>query len=112
MPDGWSGSERPESLSRLRVQFGRREIHHPALQVAGVALALIMAALFLGLVLFVALPAIGFAIGAIAFVIGLVLAILLVVLLAGAIGIPILFIGAVMIRILLLPFQWAARRSQ
>jgi cytoskeletal protein CcmA (bactofilin family) len=103
-PDGWSGSGRPESLSRWRVRFGRREVHPPALKIAGVALALMMAALIIALVLFVVLPAIGFAIG-------LAVAILLVALLAGAIGIPLLVVGAVVIRILLLPIQWAVRRS-
>jgi cytoskeletal protein CcmA (bactofilin family) len=104
-PDGWSGSARPQSLSRWRVRFGRREIHPPALKIAGVALALMMAALVIALVLFVALPAIGF-------VVGLAVAILLVALLAGAIGIPILIVGALVVRILLLPIQWAVRRSR
>ena len=104
-PDGWSGSARPESLSRWRVRFGRREIHQPALKIAGVALALMMAALIIALVLFVALPAIGF-------VVGLAVAIVLVALLAGAIGIPVLVVGALVVRILLLPIQWAVRRSR
>jgi cytoskeletal protein CcmA (bactofilin family) len=104
-PDGWSGSARPKSLSRWRVRFGRSEIHQPALKIVGVALALMLAALVIALVLFVALPAIGF-------MIGMAVAILLVALLAGAIGIPLLVIGALVVRILLLPIQWAVRRSQ
>jgi cytoskeletal protein CcmA (bactofilin family) len=104
-PDAGSGSGRPESLSRWRVRFGGREVHPPALKIAGVALALMTAALIVALVVFVALPAIGF-------VIGLGIAILLVALLAGAIGIPLLVVAAVVIRILLLPIQWAVRRSQ
>jgi hypothetical protein len=87
------------------VRFGGREIHPPALKVAGVALALMTAALIIALVVFVALPAIGF-------VIGLGIAILLVALLAGAIGIPLLVLAALVIRILLLPIQWAVRRAQ
>ncbi len=104
-PEGWPGSERPESLSRWRVRFGGREVHPPALKIAAVALALAMAALVIGILLFVVLPAIGFAIG-------LGVAILLVALLAGVIGIPLLLIGAIVVRILLLPIQWAVRRSQ
>jgi cytoskeletal protein CcmA (bactofilin family) len=103
--DGWPGSGRPESLPRLRVRFGRREIHAPALKIAGVALALMTAVLIIAGVLFVVLPAIGF-------VVGLGIAILLVALLAGAIGIPLLVAGAVVIRILLLPVQWAVRCVQ
>ena len=104
-PEAGSGSERPESLSRWRVRFGGREVHPPALKIAGVALALATAALIVALVVFVALPALGFAIG-------LGIAILLVALLAGAIGIPLLVVAAVVIRILLLPIQWAVRRAQ
>jgi cytoskeletal protein CcmA (bactofilin family) len=103
--EGWPGSERPESLPRWRVRFGGREIHAPALKIAGVALALMTAALIIALVLFVVLPAIGF-------VVGLGVAILLVALLAGAIGLPFLLAVALVIRILLLPIQWAVRRAQ
>jgi len=104
-PEDWSGSERPETLSHWRVRFGGREIHPPALKIAGAALALMMAALVIAFVVFVVLPAIGF-------VVGLGVAILLVALLAGAIGIPLLVVGAIVIRILLLPIQWAIRRAQ
>jgi len=104
-PEGWPGSERPESLSRWRVRFGGREVHAPALKIAGVALALTVAALAIGIGLFVVLPAIGFAIG-------LGVAIFLVAMLAGVLGIPLLVIGAILVRILLLPIQWAVRRSQ
>jgi cytoskeletal protein CcmA (bactofilin family) len=104
-PDGWSGSQRPESLSRWRVRVGQREVHQPALKIVGVALALMAAALVIALGLFVVLPAIGF-------VIGLAVAIVLVTLVAAAIGIPILVIGAVAVRILLLPIQWAVRHAQ
>ncbi len=104
-PDGGSGSQRPESLSRWRVRFGGREVHPPALKIAGVALALITAALIIALIVFVALPAIGF-------VIGLGIAILLVTVLAAVIGIPLLVLAALLIRILIVPIQWAVRRAQ
>ena len=104
-PDGQPGSARPESLPRWRVRFRGREIHAPALKIAGMALALMTAVLIIALVLFVVLPALGF-------VVGLGVAILLVALLVGAIGIPLLIVGALVIRILLLPIQWAVRRAQ
>jgi cytoskeletal protein CcmA (bactofilin family) len=104
-PDGWPGSERPESLPRWRVRFAGREVRSPALKIAGVALALMTAALMIALALFIVLPAIGF-------LLGLTVAIILVLLLAGAIGFPLLLAGAFVLRILLLPIQWAVRRVQ
>jgi cytoskeletal protein CcmA (bactofilin family) len=102
-PAGWARDTGRGGAAHCAITIFGREVHHPMARLLAAALGLIIAAVVVGAVLFVVLPAVGL-------VVALVLAGVALLLLLLAIGMPALVVGAGLVELLRLPFGAVCRR--
>jgi len=101
----WGKDRRASSVLSWAARVAGREVRRPTARLALALAGLLVAAVAVGLVLFVALNVIGLAISV---VFGVALMAVLVV----VVGVPVLVLGAVLVRILLLPVEVVLRLAR
>jgi len=98
-------SGRGGGVTCCAVQLGGREIHNPIARLMVAAFGILLAVVIVGAVLFIVLPAVGL-------LVSLVLGGVAVLLLVLAIGLPVIMLGAVAIKALLLPYSLISSRRR